>query len=58
MATTEFNVCERTNPVKLAKKAVTQRVSHQEPNSSLPMPIKVLPTRIKSRACMAQMHIR
>ena len=58
MATTEFMVCESTNPVKLAKNAVVQSVSHQVPNNSLPMPISVLPTKIKSKVCMAEMHMR
>ena len=51
MATIELRHCESKSPVRLAKKAVTKRMSHHVANSPW-MPIMVLPTKMKSSVCI------
>ena len=50
MATIELRHWDSNRPVRLAKKAVTKRMSHQVVNSPW-MPIIVLPTRMNSSVC-------
>ena len=48
MATTELRHCDRSSPVRLASKAVANKIAHHVKNMPW-MPMMVLPTMMKSK---------